>query len=115
MTNREMYVRFLHAMHSIDVDRQLQGIDLMGLKLLEMLAVASENKAPMNVGQAMSAEWIASPATLHRKIRNLIDAGYVSSDFVGKNRRTRYLVPTEKANAFFSEMGNSMQLCLNEV
>ncbi len=110
--NRQMYVRFLHATLLLEAEKKFQNIDLMELKLLEMLAVASEAGKPMNVGEAMSAEWVASPATLHRKIRTLIDTGYVSSEFVGKNRRTRYLVPTEKADAFFSEMGTSMKLCM---
>lgn len=114
-TNRQMYVRFLHATLMLEAEKKLQDIDLMELKLLEMLAVASEAEKPMNVGEAMSADWIASPATLHRKIRSLIDTGYVSSEFFGRNRRTRYLVPTEKANAFFSQMGTSMKLCMSEV
>jgi len=114
-TNRQMYVRFLHATLTLEAEKKLQDIDLMELKLLEILAVASEAEKPMNVGEAMSADWIASPATLHRKIRSLIDTGYVSSEFVGRTRRTRYLVPTEKANAFFSQMGTSMKLCMSEV
>jgi len=114
MNNREIYVRFLRVTQALDGMNHSSEIDLMELKLLEMLAVASDDATPMNVGQAMSAEWIASPATLHRKIRKLIDSGYVSSDFLGTNRRTRFLVPTEKANEFFSRMGNSMKLCLAE-
>lgn len=112
-TNRQMYVRFLHATLMLEAEKKLQDIDLMELKLLEMLAVASEAEKPMTVGEAMSTDRIASPATLHRKIRSLIDTGYVTSEFVGKNRRTRYLIPTEKADAFFSQMGTAMKLCMN--
>jgi DNA-binding MarR family transcriptional regulator len=113
MNNREIYVKFLSSTQTLDSDVTLSDVDLLGQKLLEILAIASEKNEPMTVSQAMGAVWIASPATLHRKIRNLIDAGYVSSNFSGKNRRTRYLVPTEKANNFFSYMGRNMRLCLN--
>ena len=108
-----MYVCFLHATLLHETENILQDIDLVELKLLEILAVASEAGKPLNVGEAMSANWIASPATLHRKIRTLIDTGYVNSEFIGKNRRTRFLVSTEKADAFFSQMGTAMKLCMN--
>ncbi len=113
MNNREIYVRFLGATQALESGSHLVEVDLIGQKLLEILAIASEKNEPMTVSQAIGEVWIASPATLHRKIRNLIDAGYVSSNFSGKNRRTRYLVPTEKANNFFSCMGHNMKLCLN--
>jgi DNA-binding MarR family transcriptional regulator len=113
MTNREIYVRFLSVTQALESRGELADVDLLGQKLLELLAIAAEKNQPLNVGQAMDATWIASPATLHRKIRNLIDAGYVSSDFFGKNRRTRYLIPTAKANDFFSYMGGNMKLCSN--
>jgi hypothetical protein len=70
MTNREMYVRFLRETQSFDSSKQLVDIDATGQKVLELLAIASDSSQPMNVGQAMSAKWIASPATLHRKISN---------------------------------------------
>jgi tripartite-type tricarboxylate transporter receptor subunit TctC len=63
----------------------------------------------MNVGEAMNANWIASPATLHRKIRTLIDAGYVEQQFEGKNRRTKHLVPTNKAMKYFACLGNALK------
>jgi len=113
MTNREMYVRFLRETQSFDSTKQLVDIDATGQKVLELLAIASDSSQPMNVGQAMSAKWIASPATLHRKISDLINAGYVASIYVGKNRRNRFLVPTDKADEFFSQMGSSMRCCLN--
>ncbi len=115
MNNREIYVRFLGATQALESGSHLVEVDLIGQKLLELLAIAAEKNQPMNVGQAMDASWIASPATLHRKIRNLLDAGYISSDFSGKNRRTRYLVPTAKANDFFAKMGASIKLCLSDV
>ena len=108
-TNRKMYVRFLHATLLHETENKLPNFDLVELKLLEILAVASETGKPMNVGEAMSANWIASPATLHRKIRTLIDAGYVEQQFEGKNRRTKHLVPTNKAMKYFACLGNALK------
>lgn len=114
MTNSEIYLRFLRETQSSDWSKQLVDIDATAQRVLELLAIASDSSQPMNVGQAMSAKWIASPATLHRKISDLINAGYVAPTYVGKNRRTRYLVPTDKADEFFSQMGCLMRLCLSE-
>ncbi len=113
MNDRKIYLKYLTLTQTLNLDVTLSDVDLLGQKLLEILAIASEKNEPMTVSQAMGAVWIASPATLHRKIRNLIDAGYVSSNFSGENRRTRYLVPTEKANNFFSSMGRNIRLCSN--
>lgn len=39
---------------------------------------------------------IASPATMYRKLTNLLDARLIEKVFEGKNRRTKYLAPTHK-------------------
>ena len=51
---------------------------------------------------------IASPATIHRKIDELREVGLVELNFEGKNRRTKYLVPTKAAHAYFEKMSDSM-------
>lgn len=112
--NREIYIRFLQVTQIIEDDYRSQKVDFTSVKLLEFLAVASEREQPLSVSEAMTAEWIASPSTLHRKIQILIESGFISPDFYGNNRRKRYLIPTEKANTLFSKMGKFMKFCLSE-
>ena len=43
----------------------------------------------------MTLNNIVSPATLHRKLDELREGGLIEQSFEGKNRRTKYLVPTK--------------------
>ena len=56
---------------------------------------------------------IASPATIHRKLNELIEAGLIEQVFEGKNRRTKYLVPTKEADAYFAKMSKAMTSAVN--
>ena len=68
---------------------------------------------PMTVGDVMKISALASPATLHRKIDMLREAELIDMIFIGKNRRTKYLVPTDLANDYFSKMGKAIVESLN--
>jgi DNA-binding MarR family transcriptional regulator len=56
---------------------------------------------------------IASPATLHRKLDELREAGLIQQVFEGKDRRTKYLVPTKEADAYFAKMSKAITSAVN--
>jgi DNA-binding MarR family transcriptional regulator len=56
----------------------------------------------------MELHGIASPATIHRKLDELREAGLIDLVFEGKNRRTKYLIPTKAAHAYFEKMSDSI-------
>jgi DNA-binding MarR family transcriptional regulator len=56
----------------------------------------------------MTLNNIVSPATLHRKLDELREAGLIEQSFQGKNRRTKYLVPTKEADSYFAEMSKAI-------
>lgn len=57
----------------------------------------------------MALAHIASPATIHRKLDQLRELGMIDTVFEGKNRRTKYLVPTKTAADYFANMGKAVQ------
>ena len=59
--------------------------------------------SPLTVTQAMDMPYIASPATMHRKVDDLLKAGYITLEY-GDNRRTKFLTPTAKAQAYFDSL-----------
>ncbi len=105
-SNRLPYLRFLNLSHAISGN--LVDVDLLALRLLEAIAVAHSNEATLTVTDAMSLNAIASPATMHRKLNELLDAGLIEQVYEGKNRRTKYLHPTTKASKYFDQMGNAI-------
>lgn len=93
------YMNFLELSNAIEFN-----CDPSCIKLLEAIAFAESKDAPLTVMKAMSFDSIASPATMHRRLDLLREAGYVEHEFKGKNRRTKYLVTTERTKTYFKAL-----------
>ena len=105
MSNAATYIRFINLTHAVTNQWGGAGIDLLSLRLLEAIAIAHSEGAALTVTDAMALNALASPATMHRKLTNLLDARLIEQVFEGKNRRTKYLVPTEAADVYFAKLG----------
>lgn len=110
MNNSSTYLRFLGLTQAVDSKWGGADIDLLALRLLEAITVAHAGNVPLTVSQAMGLGAIASPATIHRKLDQLREAGLIEQSFVGKNRRTKYLSPTKAAAKYFEQLGNALVL-----
>lgn len=106
MANSSTYLRFLNLSQAVAED--WSEIDLTALRTLEAIAVADTKDTPLTVTEAMSMNAIASPATMHRKLDQLREAGLIAQVHVGTNRRTKYLVPTAEAGKYFEQLGNAL-------
>jgi len=80
-------------------------IDLTAERLLALITMHDAQGKRMTVTDAMVLRDLASPATIHRKLDNLLDEKLIDQKFEGRNRRTKYLVPTKKALEHFSKLG----------
>ncbi len=108
MSHSQIYLRFIHITQAISGELLTSNVDSASLRLLEAVAVAYTQGSPLTVTNAMELKNIASPATLHRKLDALREAGLVEQEFEGKNRRTKYLVPTQAACKYFEKMGRAL-------
>ena len=112
MNNSSAYLRFLNLTDAVNDQLGQTEVDLLALRLLEAIAIADAKGAHLTVTDAMALREIASPATMHRKINTLLDAGLITLAYEGKNRRTKYLVPTARAAKHFERLGNAMVTAL---
>jgi Fe2+ or Zn2+ uptake regulation protein len=112
METKQIYLRFLNLIHALEGEAHAPVMDLDAKKLLEMIAVRHEQKKPLTVTEAMALGSIASPATIHRKLDQLRELGMIDTVFEGKNRRTKYLVPTQASHDYFESIGKAMQAAL---
>lgn len=94
------YIVFLQARHELDV-QTLFGLPADERELLEIVAVHAAKAKPLTVSQFMGLIHLASPATLHRKLTNLLEARMIVLTHEGKNRRTKYIHPSEFAMDYF--------------
>jgi len=112
MDSKQIYLRFLNLIHALDGGEHAPAMDLDAKKLLEVIAVRHAAEKPLTVTDAMALDAIASPATIHRKLDQLRELGMIDTVFEGKNRRTKYLVPTQAAQDYFNQVGQVMQQAL---
>ncbi len=112
MDTKQIYMRFLNLLHALEGSDDAPAMDLEAKKLLEVIAVHDANKTPLTVTAAMALAHIASPATIHRKLDVLRELGMVDTVFEGKNRRTKYLVPTQTAHDYFHSLSKAMTQAL---
>ncbi|CAB4122727.1 hypothetical protein UFOVP33_43 [uncultured Caudovirales phage] len=96
-----LYLRFLaHAGDNVlPCDRTAQC-------LLEVIACTRND--PLTVSEAMGMADIGSPATLHRKLDDLREAGLIEQIQIDGNRRTKYVIPTKKAMTHFERLSTAM-------
>ena len=101
---KEAFIRFLYLKNTLAIEAD--GLDLTSMQLLEICMVRSDAGQRLTITEAMGLTRVASPATIHRKLLQLLDSGYVTFEFENNNRRTKYLTPTAKSNEYFAKLGS---------
>ncbi len=101
------YIQFLKTRHELDV-QTLFGMPADERELLEIVAVLAAQGKPMTVTQFMHLTHLASPATLHRKMSNLLEARMIVLVHEGKDRRTKYIHPSGLAIDYFQRAGAAL-------
>jgi DNA-binding MarR family transcriptional regulator len=104
---KKTYLRFLSLVHALD-NTTMSSLDETAKHLLQLIMLRYVKGQALTVTEAMSMSTVASPATIHRKLNVLLDAGLVTQVFEGNNRRTKYLTPTAAAETYFAELSDVM-------
>ena len=105
----QLYLRFLNFARAVDIQKTpVKNIDSTALLLLNEIAVQHYDGKNITVTQAMLLTNIASSATVHRKLDKLIEVSLIEQVFEGKNRRTKYLIPTKEAESYFAKMSKAI-------
>ncbi len=106
---KSVYLRFIALANAVSSEsKELRAIDETAKLLLELIASRHAQGKSLTVTDAMALTTLASPATVHRKLDALREAGLIQQVFEGKNRRTKYLEPTKAANEYFANLGKAM-------
>ena len=101
----DAYVRFLTLAQAISGSLEDGNLDATAFQLLDKVLIRDSQEDLLTVTEAMAINEIASPATLHRKVDELLNAGFIELTFKGNNRRTKYLTPTKKAFDYYKKLG----------
>jgi hypothetical protein len=106
---KQIYLRYLVLAETLRQSSvNLSGIDDVGKKLLEAIAIKSAQGQPLVVTQTMELSDIASPATIHRRIALLLKAGLIQVMQTENNQKIKFLVPTQVSIDYFDKLGKLM-------
>jgi DNA-binding MarR family transcriptional regulator len=110
----KLYLRFLRIARAVEIENTpVKNIDSTAMLLLNEIAVQHHDGKNITVTDAMLLSNIASPATIHRKLTELLEASLIEQVFEGKNRRTKFLVPTKEADSYFAKMSKAITNAVN--
>ena len=98
------YFKFLA--HAGDIPASL-SVDRVSVALLDEISLCDAE--PLSVTEAMTLSFIASPATIHRKLDELLEKGLIEHKYEDENRRTKYLVPSAKALDHYARLGAAVR------
>jgi len=99
----ELYFRFRSLVAGL---KDLPSVEVLTPDMEALLArigEAAHQGKPMAVRKLLVREELGSPATIHKRIHLLRDAGFVDFQGVENDSRVKLVVPTEAALRFFSE------------
>jgi DNA-binding MarR family transcriptional regulator len=103
------YLKFLAAVHALDAESSaFRELDPLALRLLEIIAIKHHAGEPLTAMKATMLPATASQSTMHRKLTLLLNLGMVKMVHKDNNRRTKFVEPTEKAEAHFCKLGQAM-------
>ena len=106
---KNSYMRFLQIVASLEPHQNIcKELSPISVLLLNEIAVKDFEGQPLIVSQAMELYALGSPATLHRKIYELHEAGMITLTNVGTDRRTKYLFLTQAAKDYFQINSEAM-------
>jgi DNA-binding transcriptional ArsR family regulator len=106
---KSTYLRFLSQVDAFEsTSAHVSNVDQTAKQLLNAIALCHAQGRPMTVKDAMSLSAIASPSTIHSKLNDLRESELIEQVFEGRNRRTKYLVPTSIADKYFSTLDELM-------
>ncbi len=92
---KSVYLSFVSIEHFLEnSSKEMSSLDATEKYLLQIIVLNDHEGKALKITEAMSLRNIASPATIHRKLKKLINLGLIRQDFEGSDRRTKYLIPT---------------------
>jgi DNA-binding MarR family transcriptional regulator len=106
----DAYFRFLNLAQAVQALPSVPKLDAAEERLLEALTAAWNAGRTLTVTETMALSVAGAPATVHRKLTRLKEQGLVTLDENNADQRTKTVVPTQKALAYFEKLA----ACLEE-
>lgn len=104
-SSKSAYLRFLKLICTVEGPPSLDEIDANDKALFESICLCWSEDKVMTVRDAISQVKLGSPATLHKRLHRLIANGLVVAKHIGSDKRTKYIIPSEKGEVYLEWLG----------
>jgi DNA-binding MarR family transcriptional regulator len=94
------YIKFKVLMVAINDKYEIEPIHV---RILDYVTNANFNKTPISVSDIIARREIASPATIHMRLKQLVCLGLLDMN-QSSDQRKKFLTITEKTHARMSEI-----------
>lgn len=105
------YLRFLARVSRAEhkaCGADAQTLDPNETALLELLVLRWARQEPLTVRQAIAHAHMGSPATLHKRVMQLRQKGFIELQDVPGDRRAKFLIPGPEGLAHLERMGRHL-------
>ncbi|VXB36411.1 Transcriptional regulator [Burkholderia sp. 8Y] len=82
-----IYLRFLQLAEALRGLPSLPALDPLEERMLELIARATQDRVRLSVRDMMSQQDLASPATLHARLKSMRDKGWITLADTEDSRR----------------------------
>jgi DNA-binding MarR family transcriptional regulator len=94
---------------SVDAQPSFKGLDPVQIEILMAIGTSRLNDQMLTVSNILEMTELASPATLHGRLKELRTRGFIEI-VSGQDNRFKFLQPSDLANEYF----NALDRCIRK-
>ncbi|MEI7532631.1 MAG: hypothetical protein WCK52_11945 [Betaproteobacteria bacterium] len=112
LVSYENFFKYFELIEEMKQSSKFFRIDNLEREILEVISVNWNKKNLLLVSDVISLSKIGSPATLHARLKNLRDKGFVEY-VLDNDARKKFVQPTEQALNYFGDLVRCMSAAIN--
>lgn len=102
------YLRFLRICSAIEKLPGCEQLDANHKTLFELAVLHWSIGEPLSVRKLIHQSELGSPATLHKRLQNLVAQDFLMSEVQASDKRTKYISPTPKGMQYVHCLGEKL-------
>jgi DNA-binding MarR family transcriptional regulator len=103
-TIENTYIRFLNCIEELEAKSCEKKLDAIEERLLNAVMISVSQERELLIGDLLALSSVASQATLHGRVKNLIKAGYVKLIADSVDGRKKKVMPTKLAIQYYDKL-----------
>jgi hypothetical protein len=100
--------KFYKLVKAVDSLPAYASLDAVHKEILMAVGAHLQDKELLTVSDVLGMTHLASPATLHGRLKDLRNQGFIEIE-AGDDNRFKFLKPSQLANEYFNALGSSLR------